>query len=46
MSVGVTTTTLNAASVTVPLARYLRWRINGGAGVWAVHFRVWVSVSS
>lgn len=43
-SVGVTTKIYRYSSATVPLARFVRWKITGSATApWSVTFRIWLS---
>lgn len=42
-SVGVTTKIYRYSAATVPLARFMRWKVPSAAGAWSLTFRVWLS---
>ena len=43
VSPAVTTKVLRYSAVTVPLARYVRWKFMSGVAAWSCTFRVWLS---
>jgi hypothetical protein len=45
MALGVTRVVLRYSAVSLPISRYVRWKLTGGTGTppWSVTFRVWLS---
>jgi hypothetical protein len=42
-SVAVTTKVMRYSAVSVPLARFFRWKVTTAAGAWSLTFRIWLS---